>query len=147
MPFKNFEEFRKLYTPRELGVSEFDLQNRIYPYIKARSKNVVKCPKGSCMWCENSQEQVAPILVRFCPSCAKRVYERNTVERENLQIKEVQDFNGKCFYCRKKTYNLIEMNIRLCTKCLKRNAKRQMELDEERTNKIKKISTALQNTP
>ena len=143
----SFRKFKNEYKPSDFGVNDFKFRNLIYPMIQKNSKNTVNCPKGNCMLCENSQEQVSPILVRLCPSCARRLYERNTVKGEKLHMEFKKDFNGICYYCRKKSYNLVEMNIRICTNCLKKHRKRQEELDEIRNNRKKKIKYSFRQTP
>lgn len=141
-----YEDFKKEFNKKDFGVSDTKLRDLIYPMINKNKKNVVYCPKGACMWCEQSQEQVSPILAKFCPSCAKKLYERNTVEGEKLHMEFKKDFNGICFYCRKKSYNIVEMNLRLCTPCLKKHKRRQEELDEIRNNKKKK-TISIRQTP
>lgn len=133
-----YEKWREEYgrVETEDGKLSEIQQHRLYQRIKNNLSNQVKSPKGYCMFCEQKQEQVIPFMVMFCPDCAKKFFERKTVEEVIPMRKKISYFK-RCQGCGKEFNCFIEMDIRSCLNCYQKFARRarELKLEEEEREK------------
>ena len=125
MRYEEFEQSLK-EVKETLNFPFFFRRFILYPYLNPKLKNVKPIPRGNCMFCDRVEERANPIIVDLCPTCARKVVERNTNDK-NIVIKEKVNFNGRCYLCRRPFWILYTMNVRVCQKCLFKYFKRRYE--------------------
>jgi len=124
MSYRDFRDsLRETKELREFRESDSYLRDIWYPQHKKNIIGVKPIPSGNCMLCDQEKERVSPVLVDLCPTCARKIYERNTVN-EKIHFKEKLNYNGVCYLCKRKFVHLFEMNIRVCSDCLFKYLKR-----------------------
>jgi hypothetical protein len=115
---------------------------RVTRAIAENIKQVNPLSKGKCNLCSKEDDQLFPVDIKVCPTCANRFIKKGG----ELEVLRKETIEYYCDYCLVRTFTVFYINPKVCIFCSKRlgrthkfgtrDMQRQKRIDQKRKQKI-----------